>query len=106
VFGLGKLIRVRTTKQEFEVADVIRRFEAQYRARYPVTPEQARVMAALKVCRTAELGVRSISVKRVGSWTLSTAAVEIVIVRSAVSSKRRSGWRARKYCCYRSPTFT
>ncbi len=49
-------ITVRTSKQEFEVADVIRQFEDDYRARYPVTPQQARVLAALKACRTAELG--------------------------------------------------
>jgi rubrerythrin len=49
-------ITVRTTKQEFEVADVIRQFEAAYRQRYPVTPQQGRVLAALKACRTAELG--------------------------------------------------
>jgi hypothetical protein len=49
-------VTVRTTKQEFEVADVIRQFEAAYRQRYPVTPQQARVLAALKACRTAELG--------------------------------------------------
>jgi hypothetical protein len=49
-------ITVRTSKQEFEVADVIRQFEDDYRARYPVTPQQARVLAALKACRTAALG--------------------------------------------------
>jgi hypothetical protein len=56
VLGLSKLITVRTTKQQFEVADVIRQFEKHYRQRYPVTREQARVMQALKLCRTAELG--------------------------------------------------
>ena len=49
-------ITVRTSKQEFEVADVIRQFEGAYRQKYPVTPQQARVLAALKACRTAELG--------------------------------------------------
>jgi hypothetical protein len=49
-------ISVRTSKQEFEVADVIRQFEGAYRQEYPVTPQQARVLAALKACRTAELG--------------------------------------------------
>ena len=49
-------ISVRTSKQEFEVADVIRQFEGAYRQQYPVTPQQARVLAALKACRTAELG--------------------------------------------------
>ena len=49
-------ISVRTTKQEFEVADVIRQFEAEYRSLYPVSPEQARVLGSLKACRTAALG--------------------------------------------------
>ena len=49
-------INVRTTRQEFEVADVIRQFEAEYRSLYPVSPEQARVLGSLKACRTAALG--------------------------------------------------
>jgi hypothetical protein len=49
-------ITVRTSKQEFEVSDVIRQFEAEYRQQYPVSPEQARVMGSLKACRTAALG--------------------------------------------------
>jgi len=49
-------IKVRTQKQRYEVADVIREFEAAYRQQYPVTPEQARVLAALSSCRTAALG--------------------------------------------------
>lgn len=52
-----KQIRVRTQKQRYEVADVVREFEAAYREKYPVRPEQARVMAALSQCRTAGLGV-------------------------------------------------
>ena len=43
-------ITVRTSKQECEVADVIRQFEAAYRQQYPVTPQQARVLAALQAC--------------------------------------------------------
>jgi hypothetical protein len=38
------------------VADVLRLWEADYRAQYPVTWEQARVLGALKACRTAKLG--------------------------------------------------
>jgi hypothetical protein len=51
-----KQISVRTQKQRYEVADVIQEFEEEYREKYPVTPEQARVMAALSSCRTATLG--------------------------------------------------
>ena len=52
-----KQISVRTQKQRYEVADVIREFEEEYRETYVVTPEQARVMAALSSCRTAGLGM-------------------------------------------------
>lgn len=51
-----KQLSVRTEKQRYEVADVIREFEDEYREKYPVSPEQARVMAALSRCRTAALG--------------------------------------------------
>ncbi len=49
-------ITVRSCKQEFEVADVIRQFEGAYRQQYSVSPEQARVLGSLKACRTAALG--------------------------------------------------
>jgi hypothetical protein len=51
-----KKITVRTSKQECEVSDVIRQFEAEYRQQYPTSPEQSRVLGALKACRTAALG--------------------------------------------------
>ncbi|MDX1522298.1 MAG: IS91 family transposase [Anaerolineae bacterium] len=49
-------VSVRQTQTDFEVADVLRLYGEQYRAQYPVTPEQARVMGALTACRTAQLG--------------------------------------------------
>ncbi len=49
-------ITVRSSKQEYEVADVIRLFEGAYRQKYAVSPEQARVMGSLKACRTAAMG--------------------------------------------------
>lgn len=49
-------ITVRSCKQEFEVADVIGRFEAGYRQKYTVSAAQARVLGSLKACRTAALG--------------------------------------------------
>jgi len=49
-------ITVRSSKQEYEVADVIRQFEAAYRQKYAVSQEQRRVMGSLKACRTAALG--------------------------------------------------
>ncbi len=49
-------IHVRGTHTAYEVADVFREYGDAYRARYPVTDEQAQVMAALVACRTAALG--------------------------------------------------
>jgi hypothetical protein len=49
-------IQVRGARTKHEVADVFREYGDAYRAAYPVTPEQARVMAAIGACRTAALG--------------------------------------------------
>jgi hypothetical protein len=47
---------IRTKKPPYEVADILRTHEAEYRQRYRVTPQQARVIGALTACRTAKLG--------------------------------------------------
>ena len=49
-------VRVRGVHTEYEVADVLREYGEAYRQQYRVTPEQARVMAAIVACRTAALG--------------------------------------------------
>jgi hypothetical protein len=49
-------VRVRGQTTEYEVADVFREYGDAYRAQYPVTPEQARVMGAIVTCRTLALG--------------------------------------------------
>ncbi len=46
-------------KPKFEVADVFRRYGDEYKSKYPITEEQRKVMAAISVCRTAELGGHS-----------------------------------------------
>lgn len=43
-------------RPRLEVADILRAHGAQYRARHPVSPEQAAVMRHLAACRTAALG--------------------------------------------------
>lgn len=55
-FSKQKRITVRTSKQEFEVADVIREFEGAYRQKYKVSYKQEQVLRSLKMCRTAENG--------------------------------------------------
>lgn len=49
-------VRVRGQTTEYEVAEVFRQYGAAYRQQSAVTPEQARVMAAIVACRTAALG--------------------------------------------------
>jgi Putative transposase/Transposase zinc-binding domain len=44
------------TRPLLEVADILRAYGEAYRARYPVSPEQATVMRRLAACRTAALG--------------------------------------------------
>lgn len=39
-----------------EVADIFRQYGADFRRRYPLLPEQRRVMRAIEVCRTSVLG--------------------------------------------------
>ncbi len=43
-------------RPRLEVADILRSHGETYRARHPVSPEQARVMTNLVQCRTAALG--------------------------------------------------
>ncbi len=43
-------------RPRLEVADILRAHGPAYRARHPVSPEQARVMTSLAQCRTAALG--------------------------------------------------
>lgn len=49
-------VHVRGARTEYEVADVFREYGDEYRQHYSVTPEQARVMAAITTCRTRALG--------------------------------------------------
>jgi hypothetical protein len=44
------------SRPKFEVADILNRYESAYREEYGVTPLQAKVMNAIKVCRTVALG--------------------------------------------------
>ncbi len=44
------------TRPPLEVADILRAYGEAYRARHPVSPEQATVMHRLAACRTAALG--------------------------------------------------
>src|SRR6478735_2673133 len=43
-------------RRRLELADILRAHGPAYRARHPVSPEQATVMTSLVQCRTASLG--------------------------------------------------
>ena len=44
------------SRPPLEVADIFRQYGADFRNRYPLLPEQRRVMQAIEVCRTSALG--------------------------------------------------
>lgn len=46
-------------KPKYEVADIFRQWGEEYKSKYSTTEEQRKVMAAISVCRTAELGGHS-----------------------------------------------
>lgn len=46
-------------KRKYEVADVFRRYGEEYKKSYRMNDEQRKVMAAISVCRTAQLGGHS-----------------------------------------------
>ena len=43
-------------RPSLEVADIVRAYASAYRARHPLSPQQARVLRCLAACRTAALG--------------------------------------------------
>jgi putative transposase/transposase-like zinc-binding protein len=45
-----------TARPPLEVADIFRQYGADFRQRFPLLPEQRRVMHAIEVCRTSVLG--------------------------------------------------
>jgi hypothetical protein len=45
-----------TQRPSLEVADIVRAYGAAYRARQPLSPQQARVLRCIATCRTAALG--------------------------------------------------
>jgi hypothetical protein len=49
-------VECQNQKQAVEVGDIFRQYGTAYREKYPVTPQQARVLSALSACRTAKLG--------------------------------------------------
>jgi uncharacterized C2H2 Zn-finger protein len=55
---IGNLITYRSPKTELTVADIFREYWPQYRQKYPVTSQQAKVVGSIMACRTAQLGGR------------------------------------------------
>jgi hypothetical protein len=49
-------LTVKTKKQAVEVGDIFRHYGAACREKYPLTPQQRRVLSTLSACRTAQLG--------------------------------------------------
>lgn len=90
-------VLVGTTKPEFEVADVFRKFGAAYRRKYPTSWKQRKVMSEIVNCRRMSFirrqrwAVTWSSVTRARNCASITAPERIDIVPNAVHLKRRSG---------------
>lgn len=76
---LKRVVTVGTTKPEFEVADVFRKFGAAYRRKYPTSWKQRKVMSEIVNCRRMSCirrrrwAVTWNSVTRAGSCASTTA---------------------------------
>jgi predicted Zn-ribbon and HTH transcriptional regulator len=67
----GFPISIRTKKPPYEVADILRAHETEYRQQYRVTPQQAKVIGALTACRTAKLGGHVYECRECGAIEIS-----------------------------------
>ena len=68
---LNEYVSVNSGRAEYEVADILRAHLAEYRERYPLTAEQARVCGSLLACRTAELGGHIDKCQECGAFEIS-----------------------------------
>jgi hypothetical protein len=67
---LDNLITYRTANR-LTLADILRAHWADYQAKYPVSPEQAKVVGAVMACRTPALGGRLDQCAGCGAWVFS-----------------------------------
>ncbi len=68
VMMLGNFITYRDTEAELTVADILNEYWSEFIKLYTVTYKQAKVAAAIMICRTAELGGRVDKCKECGAW--------------------------------------
>lgn len=68
---LKNLITYRTSYTNLTVADILREYWPEYKKRYKVSPEQARVAGAVMACRTPALGGRVDQCGECGCWVFS-----------------------------------
>ena len=54
----GNYITYRSPQIELTVADIFREYWSEYKEKYPVTPQQAKVVGSVLACRTPALGGR------------------------------------------------
>jgi hypothetical protein len=64
----GAYISYRSSASELTVADIFREYWADYRQKYPVTPQQAKVVGSIMACRTPQLGGRLDQCSECGAW--------------------------------------
>ena len=67
---LDNLLTYRTSNT-LTVADILRAHWDEYKAQYPVTAEQAKVVGSVLACRTPALGGRLDQCEACGAWVFS-----------------------------------
>jgi hypothetical protein len=65
---LGNYITYRSATTKLTVADIFREYWTDYRQKYPVTPQQAKVVGSVMACRTPQLGERLDQCHECGAW--------------------------------------
>ena len=64
----GCHISYQSTVAELTVADILRDYWDDYRQKYPVTPQQAKVIGSIMACRTPRLGGHLNQCQQCGGW--------------------------------------
>ena len=65
---LGSYVTYRSPGTELTVADIFREYWAEYKEKYPVTLQQAKVVGSVLACRTPALGGRLDQCQECGAW--------------------------------------
>jgi hypothetical protein len=97
-------ITYRSPKTELTVADIFREHWAEYKKKYPVTPQQAKVVGSVLALRQAQdapagpqpWAAGSTSARRVGPGCFGSIAVETGTATNVRNMSGPSGWPSNR----------